>query len=56
MMTFGLRIQVALAYVIQKSSLIFPLIGPRTVMETDSSILATQLNLSQDEMNQLTIT
>jgi hypothetical protein len=25
-------------------------------METDSSILATQLNLSQDEMNQLTIT
>ena len=49
-------IQVALAYVIQKSPLIFPLIGPRTVMETDSSILATQLNLSQDEMNQLTIT
>ena len=49
-------IQVALAYVIQKSPLIFPLIGPRTVMETDSSILATKLNLSQDEMNQLTIT
>jgi aryl-alcohol dehydrogenase-like predicted oxidoreductase len=49
-------IQVALAYVIQKSPLIFPLIGPRTIMETDSSILATQLNLSQDEMNQLTIT
>ena len=49
-------IQVALAYVIQKSPLIFPLIGPRTIMETNSSILATQLNLSQDEMNELTIT
>ena len=48
-------IQVALAYVIQKSPLIFPLIGPRTVMETDSSIAATQLNLSKEEMNELFI-
>jgi aryl-alcohol dehydrogenase-like predicted oxidoreductase len=48
-------IQVALAYVIQKSPLIFPLIGPRTVMETDSSITAIQLNLSKEEMNELFI-
>ena len=48
-------IQVALAYVIQKSPLIFPLIGPRTVMETDSSITAVQLNLSKEEMNELFI-
>ncbi|MDC1443661.1 aldo/keto reductase [Gammaproteobacteria bacterium] len=48
-------IQVALAYVIQKSPLIFPLIGPRTVMETDSSIAAIQLNLSKEEMNELFI-
>ena len=48
-------IQVALAYVIQKSPLIFPLIGPRTVLETDSSIAATQLNLSKEEMNELFI-
>ena len=48
-------IQVALAYVIQKSPLIFPLIGPRTVMETDSSIAATQLNLSKEEMSELSI-
>jgi len=48
-------IQVALAYVIQKSPLIFPLIGPRTVLETDSSIAATQLNLSKEEMSELSI-
>ena len=48
-------IQVALAYVIQKSPLIFPLIGPRTIMETNSSIAATKLNLSEDEMNELSI-
>jgi aryl-alcohol dehydrogenase-like predicted oxidoreductase/predicted dehydrogenase len=48
-------IQVALAYVIQKSPLIFPLIGPRTVMETNSSIAATQLNLSKEEMSELSI-
>ena len=48
-------IQVALAYVIQKSPLIFPLIGPRTIMETNSSIAATKLNLSEYEMNELSI-
>jgi aryl-alcohol dehydrogenase-like predicted oxidoreductase len=48
-------IQVALAYVVQKSSLIFPLIGPRTIFETNSSIEATQINLSDQEMQDLSI-
>ena len=48
-------IQVALAYVVQKSSLIFPLIGPRTIFETNSSIEATQINLSDQEMKDLSI-
>ena len=48
-------IQVALAYVIQKSSLIFPLVGPRTIMEAESSIAATQLNLTEEEMKELVI-
>tara|TARA_B100000795_G_scaffold241470_1_gene204219 strand:+ start:1019 stop:3022 length:2004 start_codon:yes stop_codon:yes gene_type:complete len=48
-------IQVALAYVVQKSSLIFPLIGPRTIFETNSSIEAAQINLSDQEMKDLSI-
>jgi aryl-alcohol dehydrogenase-like predicted oxidoreductase len=48
-------IQVALAYVIQKSSLIFPLVGPRTIIEAESSIAATQLNLTEEEMSSLAI-
>ena len=48
-------IQVALAYVIQKSSLIFPLVGPRTIMEAESSIAATKLNLTEEEMSSLAI-
>ena len=48
-------IQVALAYVVQKSSLIFPLIGPRTIFETNSSIEASQINLSDQEMIDLSI-
>ena len=48
-------IQVALAYVIQKSSLIFPLVGPRTIIEAESSIAATQLNLTEEEMSNLAI-
>ena len=46
-------IEVALAYVIQTSSLIYPLIGPRTVFETDSSISAVSMNLTNDEMEKL---
>ena len=48
-------IQIALAYVLHKSSLIFPLIGPRTIFETNSSIKATQILLSDEEMKELAI-
>ena len=46
-------IEVALSYVIQKSSLIFPLIGPRTVNELDSSIFASTIHLNADEIKRL---
>jgi aryl-alcohol dehydrogenase-like predicted oxidoreductase len=46
-------IQVALAYVLHKSKLIFPLIGPRTIFESNSSIQATQLELSAKELQAL---
>ena len=48
-------IQVALAYVLHKSPLIFPLIGPRTIFETNSSIEATQIKLSEKELSDLSI-
>ena len=46
-------IQVALAYVLHKSKLIFPLIGPRTIFESNSSIQATQLELTTIELQAL---
>ena len=46
-------IQVALAYVLHKSQLIFPLIGPRTIFESNSSIQATQLSLTAKELQVL---
>ena len=46
-------IQVALAYVLHKSKLIFPLIGPRTIFESNSSIQATQLGLTTKELQAL---
>ena len=49
-------IEIALAYVIQSSKTIFPLIGPRTINELNSSIFATSLNLTNAEIKQLTIT
>ena len=48
-------IEIALAYVIQSSKAIFPLIGPRTINELNSSIFATSLNLTNAEIKQLTI-
>lgn len=48
-------IEVALSYVIQRSSLIFPLIGPRTINELDSSIFASTVNLNADEIKRLSI-
>ena len=49
-------IEIALAYVIQSSKIIFPLIGPRTINELNSSIFATSVNLSDAEIEQLSIT
>lgn len=49
-------IEIALAYVIQSSKIIFPLIGPRTINELNSSIFATSLNLTDAELEKLTIT
>ena len=46
-------IQIALAYVLQKSDLIFPLVGPRTIFETNSSIQAAQIKLTADELQEL---
>ena len=46
-------IQIALAYVLHKSSLIFPLVGPRTIFETNSSIQASQLKLTAQELLEL---
>ena len=48
-------IEIALAYVMQFSKIIFPLIGPRTINELNSSIFATSLNLTDAEIEQLTI-
>ena len=49
-------IEIALAYVIQSSKIIFPLIGPRTINELNSSIFATSVNLSDEEIERLAIT
>jgi aryl-alcohol dehydrogenase-like predicted oxidoreductase len=46
-------IQIALAYVLKTSKLIFPLIGPRTISESNSSIQATQLELTASELQEL---
>jgi len=46
-------IQIALAYVLHKSALIFPLVGPRTIFETNSSIQASQIKLTAQELLEL---
>ena len=46
-------IQIALAYVLHKSDFIFPLIGPRTISESNSSIQATQIKLTTKELQEL---
>ena len=46
-------IQIALSYVLHKSPLIFPLVGPRTIFETNSSVHASQLKLTEQELLQL---
>ena len=46
-------IQIALAYVLHQSQLIFPLIGPRTIFETNSSIQSSQIKLTAQELLEL---
>ena len=46
-------IQIALAYVLHKSHSIFPLIGPRSISESNSSIQATQIELTTTELQAL---
>ena len=46
-------IQIALAYVLHKSNLIFPLIGPRSISESNSYIQATQIELTTAELQAL---
>ena len=46
-------IQIALAYVLHQSDLIFPLIGPRNLSEANSSIEATKIKLSAIELQEL---
>ena len=46
-------IQIALAYVLHKSHLIFPLIGPRSISESNSSIQATHIELTTTELQAL---
>ena len=48
-------IEIAIAYVVHTSSLLFPLIGPRTINELNSSIFGSQINLSPEELSRLSI-
>ena len=49
-----LPIELALAYVVNKSPNIFPLVGPRSVYESESSIKASSISLTEEQMNWLT--
>ena len=48
-------IEIAIAYVVHTSSLVFPLIGPRTINELNSSIFGSQIDLSKEELSRLSI-
>ena len=48
-------IEIAIAYVVHTSSLVFPLIGPRTINELNSSIFGSQIDLSEEELRRLSI-
>ena len=48
-------IVIAIAYVVHTSSLVFPLIGPRTINELNSSIFGSQIDLSEEELSRLSI-
>lgn len=46
-------IELALAYVLNKNKNIFPLVGPRTLFESESCMKATKIELSQSQMDWL---
>ena len=46
-------IELALAYVLNKNENIFPLVGPRTVFESESCMKATKIELSKSQMDWL---
>ncbi|MDB3951901.1 aldo/keto reductase [Gammaproteobacteria bacterium] len=48
-------IEIAIAYIVHTSSLVFPLIGPRTINELNSSIFGSQIDLSEEELRRLSI-
>ena len=48
-------IEIAIAYVLHTSSLVFPIIGPRTINELNSSIFGSQIDLSEKELSRLSI-
>jgi aryl-alcohol dehydrogenase-like predicted oxidoreductase len=49
-----LPIELALAYVINKNPNIFPLVGPRSVYESESCMKASLITLDDQQMNWLT--
>tara|TARA_Y100000992_G_scaffold557_1_gene331 strand:- start:281 stop:1111 length:831 start_codon:yes stop_codon:yes gene_type:complete len=49
-----LPIELALAYVINKNPNIFPLVGPRSVYESESCMKASLITLDDEQMNWLT--
>ena len=46
-------IEVALAYVLNQSFPTFPLIGPRNLFETESSVKSLEINLSHEDIRSL---
>ena len=49
-----LPIELALAYVVNKNPNIFPLVGPRSVYESESCMKASLIALDDEQMNWLT--
>ncbi len=45
-----LPIELALAYVLNKHTNIFPLVGPRSIYESESCMQASKINLSEDQL------
>ena len=48
-----LPIELALAYVLNKHPNIFPLVGPRSIYESESCMQASKINLSKDQLDWL---